>query len=95
MHLEGAVLMVHKPIPLPATKANVEEIRHNVIMELRDMADLKKCGCPACLVAFGQLVETRGVKMINDAIKAYETHEDIELVEILYELRNLIQGVIE
>lgn len=84
-----------KPKPLPATHENVAEIRLNVIKGDRDMADLKRCGCPACLVARGQLMEGKGVRMINDAIKAYETNVDTELIETLYELRNMLQGVNE
>ena len=80
---------------LPATKKNVDEIRLNVIKGDRSMADLKFCGCPACLVAHGQLVETKGVRMIDKAIKAYEEREDSELIETLYNLRNMLQGVEE
>lgn len=79
----------------PPTKENIDEIRHNVIMGLRTMADLMRCRCPACMVAYGQLLNTKGVRMIDDAIKAYENNEDIELIEILYILRNLFMGVDE
>lgn len=80
---------------LPATLANVNEVRHNVIMGDRTMVDLKKCGCPACLVAHGQLMEIRGVRMIDEAIQAYEEREDSKLIETMYELRNMLQGVEE
>jgi len=82
-----------KPVPLPATKANVDEVRHNVIMEIRTMGDLVDCGCPACMVAHGQLVRTKGVRMIDEAIKAYENNEDIELIESMYAVRDLLTGV--
>lgn len=84
---------MHKPIPLPATKFNVDNVRLNVIKGDRSLDDLKRCGCPACLVALGQLIETRGVRMINNAIKHYEDGDDIELIETMYELRDLLQGV--
>lgn len=80
------------PKPLSATKANVDDVRMNVIHGIRTMADLLECGCPACLVAHGQLVRTRGVRLINDAIKEYEANEDIELIETLYEVRDLLRG---
>ena len=84
-----------KPKRLPATKKNVDEIRLNVIKGDRDMTDLKKCGCPACMVAHGQLVETKGVRMIDVAIKAYEERQDSLLIENLYYLRNMLLGVEE
>ena len=83
------------PKPLSATKANVDEVRLNVIKGDRYMTDLLECGCPACLVAHGQLIRTKGVRMINKAIEAYETHKDIELIESMYEIRNMLQGVKE
>lgn len=82
-----------RSLPLPATKENVDEIRLNVIRGDRSLADLKKCGCPACLVAMGQLKETKGVRMVNAAITHYEKGEDTDLIDTLYELRDLLQGV--